>query len=113
MGLGFADGFKPSTPITCLHTPDASIVGTHKVDEIQTTRKELTEIFGKPLMMDDYKVTTEWILTFNLSDGTEVIATIYDYKEANTPGLNDVITWSIGGYTAEAGNLVHQFIDNI
>lgn len=64
-----------------------------------TTYGELVARFGQPLGAGD-KVTAEWLLEF--SNG--VVATIYDWKESETP--YGVYSWHIGGHTGEAVELV-------
>jgi hypothetical protein len=73
----------------------SEIDGTHLVGYVETTFDELVKTFGEPhhTESDDGKITAEWGLEF--PDGT--IATIYDWKEEETPlGKYD---WHIGGRT--------------
>jgi len=113
MGLGFNDGFVPLRPkAVCENTPEADYMMSSKVSSIQATRKELTEVFGEPMMLPDPdKVTTQWVLTFTLADGEKMLATIYDYKHGWEPTANEFIEWSIGGYTSEAGMMVKEFME--
>lgn len=116
MGLGFNDGFVPKATTMydfaeCKSTPDADIVGTHKVSSITATRDQLTEVFGKPTLDICDKVTTQWVLTFHMPDGEELLATIYDYKEPAMPTANQAITWSIGGHISEVEYIVKEFFE--
>lgn len=113
MGLGFSDGFvRPKT--VCHSTPDADIIGTHKVGTITATITALADVFGKPKPYGgfDEKVTWQWVLTFE-EDGREVIATIYDWKEGYEFGPNTMIEWSIGGNTEQAAQLVHEYMETV
>jgi hypothetical protein len=75
-------------------TKDAMCDGTSLQGYIRAYYHQLVEVFGEPdhgpnANMD--KVTAEWCLEFE--DGT--VATIYDWKEYETPmGLH---RWHIGG----------------
>jgi hypothetical protein len=64
--------------------------GTHLQGYIRATYAELVERFGEPTGGGD-KTTVEWCLAFE--DGT--IATIYDWKEYETPMY--AYDWHIGG----------------
>ena len=69
--------------------------GTHLQGYMQAYYHELVEVFGEPEAGGD-KTTVEWCLTFE--DGT--VATIYDWKEHETPmGLH---RWHIGGKSKQA-----------
>ena len=94
----------------CNKTPHADIVGTHKVGQITNTLNQLIDVFGKPTKLDNDKVSTQWVLTF-IEDHRKVIATIYDWKEYEGFGPNTMITWSIGGHTEMAAQLVHEFME--
>lgn len=79
---------------------DANIQGTSYKGIIRAYYHELVEVFGEPDHgpngRDLDKVTCEWDLEFE--DGT--VATIYDWKEPETPfGLYD---WHIGGKSFDA-----------
>ena len=69
--------------------------GTHLQGYIRAYYHELVEVFGAPEGGGD-KTTVEWALKFE--DGT--VATIYDWKEYETPmGSYD---WHIGGKSKQA-----------
>jgi hypothetical protein len=83
--------------------------GTFLQGHIETTRAELTRIFGEPTQYEEGdKVTLEWGILFE--DGT--IATIYDWKryELGTPTDSELLHWHIGGLTARAVALVKSSI---
>ena len=83
--------------------------GTFLQGHIETTRAELTRVFGEPTHYEEGdKVTLEWGILFE--DGT--IATIYDWKryELGTPTDPEVLQWHIGGLTARAVDLVKSSI---
>lgn len=56
---------------------------------------QLVEVFGEPEGSGD-KTTAEWCLQFE--DGT--VATIYDWKEYETP--TGLYRWHIGGHSQKA-----------
>jgi hypothetical protein len=71
-------------------TNDANRNGTCLQGYVQAYYHQLVEVFGEPEGGGD-KTTAEWALEFE--DGT--VATIYDWKEYETPmGLYQ---WHIGG----------------
>ena len=71
-------------------TNDADANGTSLQGYVQAYYHQLVEVFGEPEAGGD-KTTVEWCLEFE--DGT--VATIYDWKEYETPmGLH---RWHIGG----------------
>ena len=71
---------------------------------VETTYDTLVAVFGEPLRGGD-KTTVEWILKFE--DGT--VATIYDWKEYDTPmGEYD---WHVGGNKRIAAALVQEVLD--
>ena len=73
---------------------------------VTTTYDTLVELFGEPMRGGD-KTTAEWVLKF--SDGT--VATIYDWKEYNTPmGLYD---WHVGGNKSIVVALVEEALDGV
>jgi hypothetical protein len=75
--------------------------GTHLQGYVNTTYDNLVALFGNSLGSGD-KTTQEWILEFD--DGT--VATIYDWKEYDTPmGRYD---WHIGGTSKQAVALVND-----
>jgi hypothetical protein len=76
-------------------TNDADANGTSLQGYIRAYYHQLVAVFGLPLVGGD-KTTVEWCLEFE--DGT--VATIYDWKEYETPmGLH---RWHIGGKSQEA-----------
>ena len=75
--------------------------GTHLQGYIRATYAELVERFGEPEGGGD-KTTVEWCLAFE--DGT--IATIYDWKEYETPMY--AYDWHIGGKSNTAVTRVKQ-----
>ena len=71
-------------------TNDADVNGTSLQGYMPAYLHQLIEVFGEPESGGD-KTTVEWCLSFE--DGT--VATIYDWKEYDTPmGLYH---WHIGG----------------
>jgi len=68
---------------------------------ITATYAELVERFGEPESGGD-KTTAEWALDFE--DGT--VATIYDWKEYETP--LGTYRWHIGGHSYEAVERVYE-----
>jgi hypothetical protein len=80
-------------------TNDANGHMTSLQGYIRAYYHELVEVFGLPLVGGD-KTTVEWCLEFE--DGT--VATIYDWKEYETPmGRYD---WHIGGKSKQAVHAV-------
>ena len=76
-------------------TNDADVNGTSLQGYVQAYYHQLVEVFGEPEGGGD-KTTVEWCLSFE--DGT--VATIYDWKEYDTPmGL---YSWHIGGRSQKA-----------
>jgi hypothetical protein len=69
---------------------------------VNTTYAKLVEVFGEPNLFEDSKVTCEWNIKF--SDGT--IASIYDYKENETP--LEQYDWHVGGFNKYAVERVKQ-----
>ena len=77
-------------------TKDSNASGTSLQGYIRAYYHQLVEVFGEPDLTNGDKVTAEWCLDFE--DGT--VATIYDWKEYETPmGLH---RWHIGGTSQEA-----------
>jgi hypothetical protein len=75
--------------------------GTSLQGYVEAYYHQLVEVFGEPEGGGD-KTTVEWCLQF--ADGT--VATIYDWKEYETPmGL---YRWHIGGKNRRAVGLVQQ-----
>ena len=76
-------------------TTEADVNGTSLQGYMPAYLHQLIEVFGEPEGGGD-KTTVEWCLEFE--DGT--IATIYDWKEYETPmGLHQ---WHIGGKNKDA-----------
>jgi len=75
--------------------------GTHLQGYINATYDQLVARFGQPDEGGD-KTTVEWVLAF--ADGT--IATIYDWKEYETPMY--AYDWHIGGKSKTAVSRVTQ-----
>ena len=76
-------------------TNEADVNGTSLQGYVQAYYHQLVEVFGEPEAGGD-KTTVEWCLSF--ADGT--VATIYDWKEYDTPmGL---YAWHIGGRSQRA-----------
>lgn len=77
--------------------------GTHLQGYVGTTFAKLQDLLGEGLGGGD-KTTQEWCIEF--SDGT--VATIYDWKEYNTPtGHYD---WHVGGTEKRAVQLVKRLL---
>lgn len=83
-----------------------AIIGTSYIDAVDVSYDSLVKIFGEPHRLCGDKVKAEWVLKFD--DGT--IATIYDWKEYDTP-LEDIREWHIGGYYREAARRVLEVIE--
>ena len=82
-------------------TNDADVNGTSLQGYVQAYYHQLVAVFGEPDGGGD-KTTVEWVLKFE--DGTG--ATIYDWKEYETPmGLYH---WHIGGMNNLAVARVQQ-----
>jgi hypothetical protein len=90
-------------------TNDANINGTSLKGYVIANYDELFDAFGQPddgpNDRDADKVTCCWRLQFE--DGT--IATIYDWKESETP-LHRYY-WHVGGKSSDAVELVHQVLE--
>lgn len=71
---------------------------------VLTTYDKLVAVFGKPMGPGD-KTTAEWILKFD--DGT--VATIYDWKEYDTP--QGEYSWHVGGNKRTAVAKVQDALD--
>jgi len=71
---------------------------------VNTTYARLVEIFGKPHITGGDKTNSEWIIKF--SNGQ--VATIYDYKEPNTPVYD--YDWHIGGNNRQVVELVNKLV---
>ena len=82
-------------------TTEAYADGTSLQGYVQAYYHQVVEVFGEPEAGGD-KTTVEWCLSFE--DGT--VATIYDWKEYETPmGLH---RWHIGGRNYKAVDRVTQ-----
>jgi antirestriction protein ArdC len=81
------------------------IDGTSLQGNISATSNQLEAVFGKPDLYDEGKVKVLWSIKFDGPDGEEV-ATIYDWKNDNAPGDDEVYDWHIGGNTPLAVELV-------
>jgi hypothetical protein len=84
-----------------------NIVGTHLVGCVVTDYDTLTRIFGAPItgQSGDGKVQAEWDLKFE----DDLIGTIYDWKEYDTP-VHKVRTWHIGGHHSEVVERIRQIV---
>lgn len=78
---------------------DINVNGTSFKGDFNAYYHEIVEVFGEPMFgpnANGDKVTCEWCIEFE--DGT--VATIYDWKEYETPMGS--YNWHIGGYSYEA-----------
>ena len=82
-------------------TLDADVNMTSLQGYMEAYYHQLVEVFGQPDGGGD-KTTVEWCLSFE--DGT--VATIYDWKEWETP--TGSYRWHIGGKNSRAVDLVKQ-----
>lgn len=70
---------------------------------------QLCRAFGYPDAFDEYKVDVWWPLLFE-DDGT--VATVYNFKTGpaylgeDAPAVEDIDEWCVGGFGAEAVDLV-------
>jgi len=71
---------------------------------VKTTYDKLVEVFGEPNCYAGGKTTCEWNLKF--ADGT--IASIYDYKESETPKYE--YDWHVGGFNQYAVKRVKELL---
>ena len=87
-------------------THGANTNGTSLKGYIRASYDQLVQVFGEPDVgpddRDQDKVTCIWELTFN--DGT--VATIYDWKEGETP--MGTYEWHIGGRNNNASTMVQD-----
>lgn len=76
-----------------------------RVGTLKATYEEIIEVLGEPCFGEssDGKIRAEWVIRFD--DG--ILATIYDYKQYGTP-LEEVTSWSIGGFSPKAEVHVHS-----
>jgi len=77
-------------------TKDANANGTSLQGYMTAYYSELVAVFGEPDLYNGDKTTAEWCLEFE--DGT--VATIYDWKEYETPMGR--YNWHIGGTSKAA-----------
>ena len=77
-------------------TKDANPNGTSLQGYVNAYYHQLVEKFGEPDYRNGDKTTVEWCLEFE--DGT--VATIYDWKEYDTP--TGMYAWHIGGRSKSA-----------
>lgn len=77
-------------------TKDANANGTSLQGYVTAYYHELVAVFGEPDYLGGDKTTVEWCLEFD--DGT--IATIYDWKEYETPMGR--YQWHVGGTSKSA-----------
>ena len=77
------------------------------------TYEQLVRTFGPPNLgpSNDNKVQAEWLIEFINQYQDKVIATVYDYKQYNTP-VEQITYWSIGGFNNEAAALVEEALLN-
>ena len=86
-------------------TTDADANMTSLQGYVPARYDQLVKVFGEPTDSGD-KTTAEWALQFE--DGT--VATIYDWKEYETPmGLYN---WHIGGMSKKAVSRVQDAMAN-
>jgi hypothetical protein len=81
-------------------TKDSNASGTSLQGYVTAYYHELVAVFGEPDLTNGDKVTAEWCLDFE--DGT--VATIYDWKEYETPMGR--YQWHIGGRNQDAVDAV-------
>jgi hypothetical protein len=79
--------------------------GTSLQGYVSATYAELVAKFGEPTLTNGDKVTAEWVLDFKVvkpgeEDWDYVTATIYDWKEYETPMGR--YRWHIGGKDLDA-----------
>ena len=99
--------FKKMSKEEFMNSDDTN--GTHAIGAVETTYDKLVKIFGKPTCGTRSacgKVSKEWVLAFE--DGT--IATIYDWKEKQTP--KGMYEWHIGGFNEKAHDYVNEVVKN-
>jgi len=87
-------------------TKDALVDGTSRRGVIKASFDDLQRVFGEPDIGPNQKlfdkVTCEWDLEFE--DGT--VATIYDWKEPETPFHE--YDWHIGGKSFDAVERIYE-----
>lgn len=80
--------------------------GTSLRGYVKTTYSDLVAIFGEPQRGGD-KTTVEWVVTFGRGKD-KVVATIYDWKEYDTP--MGEYNWHVGGHDFMASVLVSEVV---
>jgi len=84
-----------------------NVNGTCLQGYVTTTYSDLVAIFGEPTYRGGDKTTAEWVVTFGRGKD-KVVATIYDWKEYETPmGEYD---WHVGGHSIKAVDLVYGLV---
>jgi len=87
------------------------IAGTCLQGYIEATREELEAVFGQPGDGDGgYKFFFDWGIKATERDGTEIIATIYDWKYERRVELNEKVTWNIGGNSHDAVRIIESIL---
>lgn len=87
------------------------INGTCLQGYITATREQLETAFGKPGEGDGgYKFYFDWGMKITERDGTETIATIYDWKFERVVGLTEKVEWNIGGNSRQAVHLINDIL---
>lgn len=91
---------------------EIDIVGTFMCGTIQASRRQLIAAFGEPALKDaGQNVTVEWKLVFyatNERTFARTVAAIYDWKRYEIAGIDEAITWHIGGHNRVAVECVHE-----
>lgn len=95
-----------ATQVKSLDYFSSAANGTHLQGYVRTDYATLVELFGPGIGGGD-KTTQEWVLEFD--DGT--VATIYDWKEYETPMGN--YDWHVGGKTKQAVSNVLQALQGV
>jgi hypothetical protein len=81
--------------------------GTGLQGYMEATYDQILKVLGPPTYKDeDTKVTCEWVIMFE----DDVVATIYDWKEPETPkGLYE---WHIGGRLPKVVSYIQSIFPN-
>ena len=87
-------------------TKNADTNGTYLQGYLPATFEDLEAVFGESAGAGD-KTTQEWSLKF--ADGT--VATIYDWKEYDTP--RGLYKWHVGGASKQALVRVRQAFNEL
>jgi len=82
--------------------------GTCLQGYVKTTYSDLVAIFGEPTYRGGDKTTAEWVITFGRGKD-KVVATIYDWKEYETP--MGEYNWHVGGHCFGASVLVDKAVE--